>query len=569
MQTALRDVKGVSVIVYEQTCATELRRRRGKKLAVDPARRVVINDRVCEGCGDCSVQSNCLSVQPLETEFGRKRQIDQSACNKDFSCIKGFCPSFVTLEGAEVAKPKGVTIDPAQFEQLPEPALAPVNDCFGLMVTGIGGTGVVTISNLIGAAAQAEGRVVQALDLTGLAQKFGSVQCHLKIANDPEKLKATRLSVGQCDVLIGADIVTSASDDALARFRKDHTVAVVNEHEAVTGAFTEDREFHLPISAQRAAIERFCGDGQVSFVDATELAKKLTGNTIGANMMLLGFACQKGWLPVRSASLEAAIETNNVAVRANLEVFRLGRLLAHDAAQVTSLAEKGVAKRASQQLSESVDELIARRAADLAAYQDEAYAARFRDLVDQVAAREKAVSPASTALTEAVARNYYKLLAYKDEYEVARQLTDEAFLASLKEGFSGDFKINFHLAPPGLAKIDPISGRPIKMAFGPWLLPFLRLLAKAKRVRGSWLDPFARHAERRAERALIDDYEATVAEILTGLTPASLGAAIALGQWPDQIRGYGPVRSAAAGEALAERNKRAADFANEGNRLAA
>ena len=569
IQREFREIAGTTAIIYDQTCATEKRRRRKRGKLATPDKTVVINELVCEGCGDCSVQSNCLSVQPLETEFGRKRQIDQSACNKDFSCIKGFCPSFVTLEGAEVAKPKGVKIDPALFDQLPEPALAAVEECFGLMVTGIGGTGVVTISNLIGAAAQAEGRVVQALDLTGLAQKFGSVQCHLKIANDPDKLKATRLSVGQCDVLIGADIVTSASDDALARFRKDHTLAVVNAHESVTGAFTEDREFRLPIPAQRAAIERFCGEGQVTFIDTTELARKLTGNTIGANMMLLGFVCQKGWLPVRVASLEAAIEANGVAVKANLEVFRLGRLLAHDAGQVTALAESGRQERTSQRLSESLDELVARRVADLTAYQDAAYAARYRELVDRVAAAEQAAAPRSDALTRTVARNYFKLLAYKDEFEVARLLTDAEFLASLKDGFTGDFRMTFHLAPPLLSKHDPISGRPRKMAFGPWLLPLLRVLAKGRRLRGTWLDPFARHAERRAERALIGEYEATVDTILQGLVPGTLKAAVLLADWPDQVRGYGPVKNAAIAQAAAERERLTASFASSPQHLAA
>ncbi|WP_306341415.1 2-oxoacid:acceptor oxidoreductase family protein [Sphingobium sp. Z007] len=298
VQRRFREKSGVSVIVYEQTCATELRRRRGKKLAVDPARRVIINDRVCEGCGDCSVQSNCLSVQPLETEFGRKRTIDQSACNKDFSCVKGFCPSFVTVEGGERARPAGIDYENALFDSLPEPAVRGTEKSFGVMVTGIGGTGVVTISNLIGAAAQAEGKSVQALDLTGLAQKFGAVYCHLKVADNADQLRATRLSVGQCDLLIGADLVTAASDESLSRLRSGATVAVVNDHATVTGAFTRDRDFTVPVFAQRAAIERFCGAGRVTFIEATELAEQLTGNTIGANIMLLGFTCQMGWLPV-------------------------------------------------------------------------------------------------------------------------------------------------------------------------------------------------------------------------------------------------------------------------------
>jgi indolepyruvate ferredoxin oxidoreductase len=558
VQKAFRETPGVTVIVYEQTCATELRRRRGKKLAPDPARRVVINERVCEGCGDCSVQSNCLSVQPLETEFGRKRTIDQSACNKDFSCLKGFCPSFVTLEGAEVAKPKGVKVDAELFANLPEPGLCEIDGTFGLMVTGIGGTGVVTISNLIGSAAQAEGKAVQALDLTGLAQKFGAVQCHLKIAHDPALLKATRLSVGQCDVLIGADIVTSAADDALARLRTGHTRAVINDHEAVTGAFTEDRDFSIPIPAQRAAIERFCGEGRAIFLEATALARKLTGNTIGTNIMLLGFASQQGWLPVRVASLEGAIEANGVAVAANLEVFRLGRLLAHDPATVAALAEHGRAPRASQVLSESVEQAIARRVGDLTAYQDAAYASRYSELVDRVAARESEIAPGSTALTEAVARNYYKVLAYKDEYEVARLYTDTDFLRSVRDEFAGDFRITFHLAPPFLPGLDQRTGRPRKRTFGPWMLTAFGLLKRFKFLRGSRFDPFGYSAERRAERTLIAEYEDTVATIIASLARESLEAATVLASWPDLVRGFGPVKEQSIEQARKERTNRAA-----------
>ena len=568
VQTAMREVPGVSVIIYEQVCATELRRRRGKKLAPDPARRVVINERVCEGCGDCSKQSNCLSVQPLETEFGRKRTIDQSACNKDFSCIKGFCPSFVTLEGAQVAKPKGVKVDAELFASLPEPALRDIEGTFGLMVTGIGGTGVVTISNLIGAAAQAEGKAVQALDLTGLAQKFGAVQCHLKITHDPALLKSTRLSVGQCDVLIGADIVTSAADDALVRLRTGHTRAVINDHESVTGAFTSDRDFTIPIPAQRAAIERFCGDGQATFVEATELARKLTGNTIGANIMLLGFACQQGWLPVRAGSLEAAIVANGVAVAANLEVFRFGRLLAHDPAAVATLAEHGRAPRASQVLAETLDQVIARRVDELTAYQNAAYAARFSERVAAVARKETVVSPGTIALTEVIARNYYKLLAYKDEYEVARLYTDTDFLKSVREEFSGDFRMTFHLAPPIVSRIDPNSGRPRKRTFGPWMLNALGVLKRFKGLRGTRFDPFGYSAERQAERELISEYEQSISTILDGVGPESLKSAVAYAAWPDMVRGFGPIKEQSIAEAHLGRVALATSFAKATNALA-
>ena len=568
VQRELRTRPGVSVIVYEQTCATELRRRRSRKLAVDPARRVVINDRVCEGCGDCSVQSNCLSVQPLDTEFGRKRAIDQSACNKDFSCIKGFCPSFVTIEGGTLAKPRGVTAADVLFADLPVPAVAAIDDICGVLVTGIGGTGVVTVANLIGAAAQAEGKAIQSLDLTGLAQKFGSVHCHLKIADDPSKLKATRLSIGQCDVLIGADFVTSASDDALSRLRRGECRAIVNAHATVTGTFTRERDFALPVEAQRAAIERFCGESRVTFVDATTLAEQLTGNTIGANVMMLGFACQRGWLPVRLASLEAAIQANGVAVAANLNAFRLGRLLAERPDEIELLAQAGAPQRDSLLLSETTAELVQRRVADLTAYQDNAYAKRFEEVVGRVSRAEQRVFPGRTTLTEAVARNYYKLLAYKDEYEVARLFTDGAFLNIIRAGFSGDYKLQFHMAPPIFARLDPATGRPKKRKFGPWMLTALRVLAQFKALRGTAFDPFGYSAERTAERALIADYEQTMAMVADGLTPGNYEEALAVCRVPEEIRGYGPVKEKAMAVSAALQLELMARFESSEQRLA-
>ena len=543
VQRQLREEPGISVIIYEQTCATELRRRRGRKLAPDPQRRVFINDRACEGCGDCSVQSNCLSVQPLETVYGRKRIIDQSACNKDFSCIKGFCPSFVTIEGGTLAKPSALALDSLAHIELPEPAVAPLDRVFGLMVTGIGGTGVVTVSNLVGAAAQAEGKAVQALDLTGLAQKFGAVYCHLKIAEAPDRLLATRLSVGQCDVMIGADIVTSASDEALSRLRRDDTRAVVNDHEAMTGEFTRHRDFSIPIEDQKRTIERFCGTGGAHFVEATELARKLTGNTIGANIMLLGYACQHGWLPVRASSLEEAIRLNGVAVAGNLEVFRLGRLLAHDESAISGFLA-AASPDGDRQSEMTVAELVETRTRDLAAYQDASYGARFANLVGRVAAREAAVTRGDE-LTRTVAFHYYKLLAYKDEYEVARLFTDGHFAQSIRSQFAGDFRIRFHLAPPLLSRTDPATGRPRKQSFGPWMLSAMRVLAKFRFLRGTFVDPFGRTLERRAERRLIADYEADMETILEHLSATHIEAAVALAKWPAEVRGYGPVKEQA------------------------
>ncbi|WP_182914101.1 DUF6537 domain-containing protein [Sphingobium terrigena] len=402
---------------------------------------------------------------------------------------------------------------------------------------------MVTISNLIGAAAQAEGKSVQALDLTGLAQKFGAVYCHLKVADNADQLRATRLSVGQCDLLIGADLVTAASDESLSRLRSGATVAVVNDHATVTGAFTRDRDFTVPVFAQRAAIERFCGAGRVTFIEATELAEQLTGNTIGANIMLLGFTCQMGWLPVGHGSLEQAIESNGVAVPANLQAFALGRMLAHDPAAVTKLAEAGKPRRDSLAMSETVDELVERRRVDLVAYQGEALAARFLSLVESARQAEKLIAPLSSSLTEAVARNFYKLLAYKDEYEVARLFSDGTFLDTLKQGFSGDYTLRFHMAPPIFSKLDPATSRPRKREFKPWMLYGLRFLSKFNGLRGTVLDPFGYSEERRAERALIERYEMFMRDILGQLSVVKFDHALALARWPQMIRGYGPVKT--------------------------
>ncbi len=569
VQRAFRETPGVTVIVYEQTCATELRRRRGKKLAVDPARRVVINDRVCEGCGDCGVESNCLSVQPLETEFGRKREIDQSACNKDLSCLKGFCPSFVTVEGGTLAKGRGATLDAGLFAGLPEPSVRSTATPVGILVAGIGGTGVVTIANLIGAAAQAEGKFTQALDLTGMAQKFGAVYCHLKVADRIEDLKAPRLAVGQADVLIGADVVTSGSDEALSRLRPGTTTAIVNSHETVTGAFTRDVDFHIPQAALQAAIVASTGADRAFFHDTSRIAWGLTGNTIGANMMLLGFACQQGWLPVGPAALERAIEENGVAVAYNLEVFRLGRLLAVDPETVVGLVETAHTPRESLRPSRDEDELVLRRVDDLTAYQNAAYGERYRTLVEAARTAEKTRTPGRSGLSAAVARNFHKLMAYKDEYEVARLYTDGAFLATVKDLFEGDHRLTLHLAPPILSRPDPNTGRPTKRSFGPWILTAMKILARFKGLRGTALDPFGRTEERRAERRLIDEYEATITDLIARLSPENHATAVAIAEVPAKIRGFGPVKAESLAAAEAERTRLLAAFETASRKLAA
>ncbi|MEO0997026.1 MAG: indolepyruvate ferredoxin oxidoreductase family protein [Pseudomonadota bacterium] len=549
LQRELREQQGVSVIIYEQTCATELRRRRKRKLAEDPKKRVYINDRVCEGCGDCSVQSNCLSVQPLETEFGRKRVIDQSACNKDYSCLNGFCPSFVTVEGGELAPAAATGGGDDWLAGLPEPGVRQAATTHETLVAGIGGTGVVTISNILAAAAKLEGKSSQVLELTGLAQKFGAVYCHLKIVADDADLTSTRLSVGGASLLIGADIVTAGGSEALINFRRGKTNAVVNSHATVTGQFTRERDFEVPVDRLEAAISDACGERQAHFFDSTRVAEQLTGNTIGANIMLVGFAAQQGFLPVSLNSIEQAIADNGVAVDYNIRAFRLGRLMAHDPDRVRALASSAGDMAASLVLSGDVDEVIRRRTAELEKYQNAAYARRYSERLESVREAVAAVDDDAAELLNAIARNYFKLLAYKDEYEVARLYTDGEFVKSIKRQFAGDYRLRFHLAPDFLARRDAVTGKVKKVEFGAWILPAMRVLAKLKFLRGTRFDVFGKSAERRAERQWISRYEAVLDTLPADLDADNYGRYLRLLRVPDDIRGYGYIKQASMAEA--------------------
>jgi indolepyruvate ferredoxin oxidoreductase len=551
VQRELRELPGVSVLIYEQTCATEKRRRRKRGRLAEPDQRAFINDRVCEGCGDCSVKSNCLSVLPLETEFGRKRAIDQSACNKDYSCLKGFCPSFVTVHGGGLARRRGAAVPAELLQSLPEPTLARRDGAFALLIAGIGGMGVVTVSQLLATAAHMEGRYALALDDTGLSQKFGSVFSHLQIADRPDALHAARVGDGNADLLLGPDLVTCASERVLAKARAGHTSAVVNTYQQMPGDFTRRPDLELPAADLKHAVGEFCGDGNAHFVDATRLSRQLIGDAIGANMFLLGYACQRGLLPLSPAAIERAIALNGVSVDGNTSIFRWGRLYAAQPRQVEDIAAAGHQVGRGEQFSRDLPSLIARRVEDLTAYQNAAYAARYRALVERVEHAEKSRARGMTGLTEAVARNYYKLLAYKDEYEVARLYTDGEFLAKLRETFAGDTRLRVHLAPPLLARRDPVTGEPTKRAYGAWMLSAMRGLAKLKFLRGSLLDPFGHTAERRQERRLIIDYERTVEALLAGLDHDSHALAVEIASLPQQIRGFGHVKETSIGKTKA------------------
>jgi indolepyruvate ferredoxin oxidoreductase len=544
VQTALAEVSGVTVLIYDQTCAAEKRRRRKRHEFPDPDKRVIINELVCEGCGDCGVQSNCVSIQPLETEFGRKRTIDQSSCNKDFSCIKGFCPSFVTVHGAKLKKGEGIAA-PADLAPLPEPARPAIDHTYGIIVTGVGGTGIVTIGGVLGMAAHLEGKGVGIIDMAGLAQKGGAVYSHIRIAETPEDIHAIRIAAGECDLVLGGDMVVAGTKKVLSTAKLGATRMIVNTAEILPGDFTRDADFSLPTERIKRAIMTAAGREQSRFVDATRLATALLGNSIGANIFLVGYAWQIGALPLSAAAIERAIELNGEAVAMNLAAFGWGRRAAVDPASVEALiAQRAGPPSAARQLSQSFEETVARRVEFLTQYQNAAYAGRYRDRVAKAQSAEAAKAPGKAGLAEAVARYLFKLMAYKDEYEVARLFTDGAFLDQVRAAFDGDdLRFEFHLAPPLLARKDPTTGLPRKMSFGPWMMPVYKLLARLKFLRGTAFDPFGRTVERRTERALVRDYEAMLDEVLGKLTPDNHHLAVGLAAIPEKIRGFGHVKA--------------------------
>jgi indolepyruvate ferredoxin oxidoreductase len=559
VQKELREMKGVSAIIYDQTCASEKRRRRkkigkdGKPMYPDPAKRAVINEAVCEGCGDCSVQSNCLSVEPLETEFGRKRQINQSSCNKDFSCVKGFCPSFVTVEGGQVRKPKKAAVsDDAgakkhpilEGSKLPHPVVPSTAQPFGILVTGVGGTGVVTVGQILAMAAHIEGKGCSVLDMTGLAQKGGAVMSHVRLADSQDDIHSTRVGTGAADLVIGCDEIVTASRDALTRMGEGRTWAAVNSTTSPTAAFVRNPNWQFPESSAQESIRAACGAGRADFIDAGKVATALMGDSIASNMFMLGYCWQKGWVPVSEAALMKAIELNGVSIDFNKQAFVWGRNAAHDWAAVERLAKMNstAAQVIEFKRTPSLDELIETRAEFLAKYQDAAYAKQYRDFIERVRkAEQETTEQKQLRLTEAVARYLFKLMAYKDEYEVARLHSDTAFKAKIEGMFGGDYKLKFHLAPPLLAKRDA-DGHLVKKEFGPWMMSAFGMLAKLKFLRGTALDIFGYTEERKTERKLIAEYKDTIAGLLPRLKTENLAKAVAIASIPEEIRGFGHVK---------------------------
>jgi indolepyruvate ferredoxin oxidoreductase len=554
VQKRLREVEGVSILIYDQTCAAEKRRRRKRKLMVDPPKRVLINSAVCEGCGDCGVKSNCVSVLPLETEFGRKRAIDQSSCNKDYSCVNGFCPSFVTVHGGSLRKPagRGGEVDLAG---VPMPVLPALDQPWNILVTGIGGTGVVTIGALVGMAAHLEGKGTSVLDQTGLAQKGGAVTSHVRVARKPEDIHAVRIAAGEADLVLGCDMVVVNDYWSLSKIRADRSNVVLNSYEAMPGSFTRQPDMQFPAEAIVAAVATALGGRRPELVDGSQLATALLGDAIGANLFMLGYAWQKGWVPVGLDALMRAVELNGAAVAMNKTAFAWGRLAAHDPARVAAAARAGAPAAGAHgasvhalplddlRLSRDPGELISRRIEQLTAWQNAAYAARYRDLVERVHAAEKQRTPGRTELTEAVARYAYKLMAYKDEYEVARLYSNGEFRRRIEQTFEGPYKLRLHLAPPLLARKDE-NGHLVKKEYGAWMLRAFGLLARLKCLRGTVFDVFGYSAERRMERALIGEYTATVEELIAGLDAGNHALAVELAQIPEHIRGFGHVKEA-------------------------
>jgi indolepyruvate ferredoxin oxidoreductase len=548
IQREFREIKGTTVIIYDQTCATEKRRRRKRGTMVDPAVRVVINELVCEGCGDCSVQSNCLSVEPLETEFGRKRTINQSTCNKDTSCLKGFCPSFVTVEGGQLKKKaKDKTVSPFTLGDLPEPQLPRIDGAFGIVVAGVGGTGVITIGQLLGMAGHIEGKGIVTQDAAGLAQKGGATWSHVLIGERAEDIRTTRVGMAGADLIIGCDPIVTAGKETVLRMRPGRTHVALNTHSTPTAAFVKNASWANPADACAAEIVHAVGPTGVSAFDADAASTRLMGDSIYTNPMMLGYAWQKGWIPLGHESMLRAIELNAVAVDNNKAAFEWGRRAAHDWASVEKLLAPTQVIEFKKR--ETLDHIIERRFDFLTAYQNAAYAGAYQAFVDKVRAAE--VPLGKTLLTETVARYLFKLMAYKDEYEVARLHAETGFQQRIAAMFEGDYKINFHLAPPAIAKRND-KGELQKRKFGPAMLNGFRVLAKLKRLRGTAFDVFGRSAERRSERELIRRYRESIDRVLASLDAGNHGLAVEIARIPEQIKGFGHVKERNLAAALVQ-----------------
>jgi indolepyruvate ferredoxin oxidoreductase len=538
LQKELREFQGTSIIVYQQTCAAEKRRRRKKGILADPPKRLFINDAVCEGCGDCSVKSNCLSVLPQETALGRKRKIDQNACNKDYSCAKGFCPSFVSVIGGTLRKPS-IESGAADvvFSRLPEPVLPSLDRPWNVVVTGIGGTGVLTITALVAMAAHIEGRGCATMNQTGLAQKFGAVVSHVRVSRNQEDIKAVRIPAGEADLLLGCDLVVTATYESMGKVARGRTHAVVNEAEVPTSSFILDPDAKFPTQAMRDMILAEVGEDGCHFIDSTAVATALLGDSIASNLFLLGFAWQRGLVPVSSEALEEAIELNAVAVTFNKQAFLWGRRCADQPEKVLQM----VAGSEPEPSVPSLDEVMDDRRKRLTLYQNAAYARTYTDQLEQIRAADPRAEE-SDSITWLAAQNLHKLMAYKDEYEVGRLYSDGDFLRKLEQQFEGGYKLRFNMAPPLFSKRDPNTGHLIKQEFGPWMMKAFSMLSNFRFLRGTALDIFGYSAERKQERADIVEYQELLATLIAGLNDDNYTEAQELAGLAAKLRGFGHVK---------------------------
>ena len=540
VQRELREIPGVTILIYDQTCASEKRRRRKRGKFPDPAKRMFINDRVCEGCGDCGEKSNCLSVEPKSTEFGRKRMVNQSTCNKDYRCNDGFCPSFVTVLGGKVRKGKGAAAGIADLPHVPEvtPYQLQGDTTYNVLITGVGGTGVITVGQILGMAAHVDGKGVSVVEQLGFAQKGGPVKSHVKIGNNADAIKGVRITSGQCDLLLGCDMLAGSDNESLSMVKEGKTFAVVNNHQAITGEFTRNGDLQYPIDAVKERLEGSLGDN-LEFIEANKVATQLMGDSIAANFFVVGYAWQNGKIPLTEHSLLKAIELNGVAVEFNQQAFMWGRIFANDQQSVLRLI---AGENDSQDDIKSLSERIEMRINDLTDYQNSAYANRYKKLVDKVSQAEKTLDITDNSLTQAVALYAYKLMAYKDEYEVARLYASGEFVEKLNAQFEGNFKLEFNLAPPGIAPKDKVTGKPKKIRLGGWMLKAFGILAKFKGLRGTAFDVFGKTAERKMERQLIEDYFAMIEEVIGSLEASNYALAVEIAELPDLIRGFGHVK---------------------------
>jgi indolepyruvate ferredoxin oxidoreductase len=552
VQRRFREFPDVSVIIYDQASATERRRLRKRGKVPDPDKRTFINAAVCEGCGDCGEASGCLSIEPLETPFGRKRKINQSTCNKDFSCAEGFCPSFVTVSGGVLKRPQRPASGVSDgFASLPEPLTAALDSVYNILITGIGGTGVVTLGQILGMAAHIDGLRASVLDVTGLAQKYGAVSSHIRIARDANALHATRLAVGEADAVIGCDLIVSAGEESLSRMRRNRTRAVLCTDTVPTGEFAHNPDWSVDVDVLTARLRAACGESLFP-IEGIRLATALLGDAIAANMLMLGAAWQRGMLPLSLPAIDRAIELNDVQVDFNKRCFLWGRRSVHDIGAVEKLAYPATDIASAPPMAEPLNKTIARRVSYLTDYQSAAYARRYKALVDEVATAETAQG-LGYRLTHAAARYYFKLLADKDEWEVARLFASAEFRRQLEMTFNGSYSLSFHIGGWPFARSNPARGRPVKREVGPWLMHAFRLLARARRMRGSWLDPFRHTAERRMSRRLVAEYEQELRGLIATLNPATHELAVRLASLPERIRGYGYVRAASLARVEEER----------------